>query len=87
MIYTYTYGRGWNGYDNPNDHAVAIVSLALDSGIPRLDGFSIYRPWIQTWQLDAGEIMAVQDVVEARDLGWMIWSANTLYDTSFLRPE
>lgn len=86
MIYTYTYGRGWNGFDDPNEHPVEIVSLALDSGIPRLDGFSIYRPWIQTWQLNAAEIMAVQDVVEERDLGWMIWSANTLYDMSFLRP-
>ncbi len=87
MIYTYTYGRGWSGYDNPNEHPVEIVAMALDGGMPRLDGFSIYRPWIQTWQLTADEIMAVQDVVEDRGLGWMIWSANTLYDLSFLRPQ
>ena len=84
MIYTYTYGRGWGGFDDPNDHPVEVVSQALDAGIPRLEGFSIYRPWIQTWQLNAAEILSVQDVVEDRDLGWMIWSANTLYDSSFL---
>ncbi|HSF87510.1 MAG TPA: putative glycoside hydrolase [Acidimicrobiia bacterium] len=87
MIYTYTYAPGWNGYEDPDEHAVELVTLALDSGIPRDRGFSIYRPWIQTWQLNAAEIMAVQDVVEERELGWMIWSANTQYDTSFLRPE
>ncbi len=87
MIYTYTYAPGWNGFANPNEHAVELVTLALDSGMPRLEGFSIYRPWIQTWQLNASEITAVQEVVDERDLGWMIWSANTLYDMSFLPTE
>lgn len=86
MIYTYTYGPGWKGYDNPNNYPVEIVSGALDAGIPKLVGFSIYRPWIQTWQLNAAEIIAVQNVAETRDLGWMIWSANSQYDDSFLRP-
>ncbi|MGI8821800.1 MAG: hypothetical protein ACR2JP_00605, partial [Acidimicrobiia bacterium] len=69
---------------DPNEHAAEIVAMALDAGIEKDMGFAIYRPWIQTWQLNASEINAVQDVVEARDLGWMIWSANTLYDDSFL---
>ncbi|GBE25651.1 hypothetical protein BMS3Bbin02_01939 [bacterium BMS3Bbin02] len=86
MIYTYTYGPGWKGFDNPNNYPVEIVSAALDAGIPKLEGTSIYRPWIQTWQLNAGEIVAVQNVAEKRDLGWMIWSANSIYDDSFLLP-
>lgn len=86
MVYTYTYGRGWGGFDNPNEHPVEIVEMALDAGIPKNEGHAIYRPWIQTWQLTAAEINAVQAVVEERDLGWMIWSANTLYDSSFLPP-
>jgi hypothetical protein len=86
MIYTYTYGPGWKGYDNPNNYPVEIVSAALDAGIPKLEGESIYRPWIQTWQLNASEIVAVQNVAEKRDMGWMIWSANSIYDDSFLRP-
>jgi hypothetical protein len=86
MIYTYTYGSGWGGYDDPNEHPVELVSMALDGGIPKLEGHAIYRPWIQTWQLNAGEINSVQEVVEERGLGWMIWSANTQYDMSFLPP-
>ncbi|NNK91180.1 MAG: hypothetical protein HKO87_02005 [Acidimicrobiia bacterium] len=84
MIYTYTYGPGWKGFDNPNEHPVEIVSTALDNGAPKLEGHSIYRPWIQTWLLEAEEIVAVQQVAEERDLGWMIWSANTLYSMNFL---
>ena len=86
MIYTYTFGRGWGGYDDPNEYPVELVSLTLDKGAPLLQGSAIYRPWIQTWQLNAEEIMAVQKVAEDRGLGWMIWSANTIYDSSFLRP-
>ncbi|VAW08740.1 hypothetical protein MNBD_ACTINO02-2463, partial [hydrothermal vent metagenome] len=80
------YGPGWKGFDNPNNYPVEIVSAALDAGIPKLKGDSIYRPWIQTWQLNAKEILAVQNVAEKRDLGWMIWSANSIYDDSFLLP-
>jgi hypothetical protein len=86
MVYTYTFGRGWGGFDDPNEHPVELVSLTLDEGAPLLQGSAIYRPWIQTWQLNAEEIMAVQQVAEDRGLGWMIWSANTIYDSSFLRP-
>ncbi|MET0831447.1 MAG: putative glycoside hydrolase [Acidimicrobiia bacterium] len=84
MVYTYTYGRGWGGFDDPNEHAAEIVAMALDAGIDKDRGFAIYRPWIQTWQLNAEEINTVQGEVEQRGLGWMIWSANTLYDNSFL---
>ncbi len=87
MIYTYTFGRGWGGYDDPNEHPVELVSLTLDEGMPLLNGAAIYRPWIQTWQLNAAEILSVQEVAEDRGLGWMIWSANTIYDASFLRPD
>ncbi len=87
MMYTYTYGRGWGGIEDPNEVPVQITEMALEAGIPRLEGPAIYRPWIQTWQLNAAEILSVQDVVEERGLGWMIWSANTQYDLSFLPPE
>ena len=86
MIYTYTYGPGWKGWDNPNDHAVELVSLALDSGIPRLEGFSIYRPWLQRAFIEADEILAIQGVAEDREMGWMLWSANTSFNSSHLPP-
>lgn len=86
MIYTYTYGPGWKGWDDPNEHAVELVTLALDSGIPRLEGFSIYRPWLQRAFIPAEEILAIQNVAEERDMGWMLWSANTLFEASHLPP-
>lgn len=86
MIYTYTYGPGWKGWANPNDHAVELVTAALDAGIPRLEGPSIYRPWLQRAFLDDSEILAIQRVAEDRGLGWMLWSATTLFDSGFLPP-
>jgi hypothetical protein len=46
-----------------------------DMTIPRISGL-----------LGVREINSVQEVVEERGLGWMIWSANTQYDMSFLPP-
>ncbi len=86
MIYTYTYGPGWKGWDDPNEHAIELVTLALDSGIPRLEGFSIYRPWLQRAFIPDDEILAIQRVAEDRDMGWMLWSANTIFDAGHLPP-
>ena len=86
MIYTYTYGPGWKGWPDPNEHAVELVSIALDAGIPKLEGFSIYRPWLQRAFIEADEILAIQDVAEQRNMGWMLWSANTAFDSAHLPP-
>jgi hypothetical protein len=86
MIYSYTYGPGWGGYDDPNEHATEVVTRALDAGIPKLKGFSIYRPWIQRAFIEADEILAIQQVAEDRDMGWMLWSANTSFRETHLPP-
>jgi hypothetical protein len=86
MIYTYTYGSGWKGWDDPTEHAVELVEAALDAGIPRLEGFALYRPWIQRAFLEDEEILAVQAVAEARDMGWMLWSAGTIFHAGLLPP-
>jgi len=85
MIYTYTYGSGWV-CENPNDCPVELVSRALDAGIPRLEGFSIYRPWLQRAFISTEEILAIQGVAEDRALGWMLWSANTQFSAEHLPP-
>lgn len=87
MIYTYTYGSGWKGWANPNEHAVELVEAALDAGIPRLEGFALYRPWLQRAFLEDSEILAIQDVAEERGLGWMLWSAGTVFDAGHLPAE
>ncbi|MDJ0924039.1 MAG: putative glycoside hydrolase [Acidimicrobiia bacterium] len=86
MIYTYTYGPGWKGWDDPDEHATELVEAALDAGIPRLDGFALYRPWLQRAFLEDSEILAIQNVAEERDLGWMLWSAGTIFDAGHLPP-
>lgn len=86
MIYTYTYGPGWKGWSNPNDHATELVTAALDAGIPRLEGQALYRPWIQRAFLEDHEILDLQGVAEDRDLGWMLWSAGTIFDSGHLPP-
>jgi len=85
MIYTYTYGPGWKGFEDPDEHAREIVSDALDAGLTKLgDGFSIYRPWIQRAFLEDTEILELQDIAEARQMGWMLWSANTQFNAAML---
>jgi len=86
MIYTYTYRKGWMGFDNPNDHAPEVVTAALDAGIPRLKGFSIYRPWLQRYNIPDDVIMQLQSIADERGLGWMLWSATTSFDAGFLPP-
>jgi hypothetical protein len=86
MIYTYTYGPGWKGWDDPDEHAPELVEAALDAGIPRLEGFALYRPWLQRAFLEDSEILEIQQVAEERDLGWMLWSAGTIFDAGHLPP-
>ncbi len=86
MIYTYTYGAGWKGWADPGDHATELVAAALDAGIPRLEGFALYRPWLQRAYLEDSEILGVQQVATDRDLGWMLWSAGTIFDAGHLPP-
>ena len=86
MIYTYTYGSGWKGWDDPTEHAVELVAAALDAGIPKLRGHALYRPWLQRAFLEDSEILGVQAVAEARDMGWMLWSAGTIFDSGHLPP-
>lgn len=86
MIYTYTYLSGWKGWADPNDHAQELVAGVLDAGIPRLEGFAVYRPWLQRAFLEDEDILGIQEVAEERAMGWMLWSAGTIFDTGHLPP-
>lgn len=86
MIYSYTYPPGWGGYDDPNEHVEELVTNTLDAGIPKLEGFSIYRPWLQRAFITDDEILSIQQIAEDRDMGWMLWSANTVFDLGHLPP-
>jgi hypothetical protein len=84
MLYTTNYGQGWKGLDDPNEHAVEVVGTALAAGVSRLEGFGYYRPWLQTWAIEAADVRAVQTTTERRDMGWMLWSGSTTYPDRIL---
>jgi hypothetical protein len=84
MLYTTNYGKGWKGLADPNDHAVEVVGTALNAGVSRLEGFGYYRPWLQTWTIEAADVRAVQSTTERRDMGWMLWSGSTTYPDRIL---
>jgi len=86
MIYSYNYQPGYNNYEDPNQHAPEIVGQVLDTGLGRVEGLTIVRPWVQRAFLESADIRAVQAAADDRDLGWMLWSESSSYDASFLRP-
>jgi len=86
MIYSYTYGVESAQCDPPESCVEDIVARVLDAGIPRLEGFAIYRPWLQRAFITDEVIRSIQSIAEDRDLGWMLWSANTIFDAGHLPP-
>ncbi len=86
MIYSHNYQPGYNDYEDPNEHAPQIVGQVLDTGLTRIEGLTIVRPWVQRAFLEAPDILAVQSAASDRGLGWMLWSESSSYDASFLAP-
>ncbi len=86
-LYTTNFGRGWKGFENPNEHAVEVVTTALDGGKPKLVGFAYLRPWLQTWGISETDQRALQSEVTDRDMGWLLWSNNAGYTRAVLPPR
>jgi hypothetical protein len=86
-LYTTNYGPGWKNWDNPNDHAVELVTTALDGGRPKLDGFAYMRPWLQTWGISEADQRAVQSAVSRDGMGFLLWSNNANYSRANLPPR
>jgi hypothetical protein len=87
MIYPSHYTNGWLGLDEPNDHPAEVVSEALGSGIHRLEGGALMRPWLQGFGWEASEILESISVAEANGLGWMLWNPLSDYQESWLPRE
>ena len=77
MIYPSHYGRGWLGLDRPVDHPVTVIGNALDSGIPRLVGGAVMRPWLQGWGYDRSQLEASIEAAEQRGVGWLLWHSSS----------
>ncbi|MBU1227828.1 MAG: hypothetical protein KJ698_11550 [Actinobacteria bacterium] len=77
MIYASHYGTGWLGFDRPVDHPDAVIGNALDSGIPKMAGGAVLRPWIQGWGYTEAQIEASIAEAEERGVGWMLWHSSS----------
>jgi hypothetical protein len=86
MVYPSHYADGWRGFDDPTDHPSEVVGGALSTGLTKLEGFAIYRPWLETYPQPVEGILAERAEAEERGLGWMLWSANTVFSEAFLPP-
>lgn len=86
-LYTTNYGAGWKGMDDPDEHAVEVVTTALAGGAPKLDGFAYFRPWLQTWAISESDQRDVQSAVTEEGMGWLLWSNNAGYTTAILPPR
>jgi hypothetical protein len=86
-LYTPDYPPGWNHFENPDEHAVEVVTGALNAGKPQLDGFAYFRPWIQTWAISEADQRHVQSAVTDDGMGWLLWSNSANYSEEALPPR
>jgi hypothetical protein len=77
MLYPSHYASGWYGFQQPVDHPGALVGLALDDGLGRLARQIVVRPWLQDFGYDAGQVRAQIEEANSRNLGWMLWNAQS----------
>jgi len=77
MLYPSHYASGWYGFQDPVNHPAALVGLALDDGLGRLARQIVVRPWLQDFGYDAGQVRAQIEEANSRNLGWMLWNAQS----------
>jgi hypothetical protein len=84
MIYPSHYSDGWLGLPEPNDAPGRVVAHALDSGMPRLSGNTLMRPWLQAFYYNGSQVAAEINEAETRGVGWILWNAVGNYAESSL---
>jgi len=86
MVYPSHYGKGWYGFDNPNDHPGEVVERAITDGLDRLPRNVVVRPWLQDFGYDAAQVREQIASAERLGLGWMLWNARSEVTTAALLP-
>ncbi len=94
MVYPSHYPKGYNGFDNPEDHPYSILNKALKDGKYILkhinNSKAKTRPWIQAFNLGLtydghmlrAQIKACED---NNSSGWLLWNSRNSYPVSSFR--
>jgi hypothetical protein len=84
MIYPSHYSNGWLNLGNPNDHPAEVVGEALDSGLPRLEGGALMRPWLQGFSWSADQVQQSILTAEQSTSGWMLWNSTSQFESAYI---
>lgn len=96
MIYPSHYPTNFQGFKNPAQYPYEVITYAMREAVDRAilasTSPSIYRPWIQDFDLGAnyGEKEVRAQIKALSDLGihsYMIWSPSNIYTTEALDFE
>ena len=87
MVYPSHYGPGWLNFENPNDHPAEVVGEALESGMIRMEGGALLRPWIQAFSWTTAQVQEAIATTEALNMGWLLWNQLSYYELAWLPPE
>ena len=90
-LYPSSFGKGFLGFDVPDQHPADIVSYVLQKGAPRLlDAHAKMRPWLQAFtsnNVNYGPTEIKAETAAAASYatsGWMLWNYNNQYDPAAL---
>jgi hypothetical protein len=87
MVYPNHYSLGWLGFSDPNEHPHAVTANALDAALPRLTEGTVLRPWLQAFSWSEAQIFDSVRAAEERDLGWMLWNEESVYNAAAIPTE
>ncbi len=90
-LYPSSFGKGFLGFDVPDQHPSDIVGYVLQKGAPRLlDAHAKLRPWLQAFTSNnvsygPTEIKAETAAAASYNTsGWMLWNYSNQYDAAAL---
>ena len=87
MVYPSHYGHGWMNFENPNDHPAEVVGEALNSGMIRMEGGALLRPWIQGFAWTGAQVREAIAAAEDRNMGWLLWNQLSYFELDWLPPD
>ncbi len=87
MVYPSHYGPGWLNFERPNDHPAEVIGEALESGMIRMEGGALLRPWIQGFSWSAAQVREAIATAEDLNMGWLLWNQLSYYEMEWLPPD